>query len=376
MRKSAPLAILLLVAVAANVPVIAGTVFAVDGETQNIVKLDTATGTALGVIPTPEAASGGPDGLAASGPSLFFVNAIGSNLIHEVDAATGAGVDAYPAPLMAGGTDGLAYMDGFLYTLDSAADTIFRVETGSRQVAGSCSTGLWAVGGLAAEDGRLFATVGLTSIVELDPETCAVLGGPFASPGGDFLLGLAFDGTWLYASSYIGRTIFTLDPETGAVVDSFQPGFMASGLASTSAVASTTLSVSLDVRPDECANSLNVRSRGVVPVALLGGDGFDVGQIDLGTLRLEGVAPLRTDYRDWTRPGPCMGATPDGELDLAMHFDVEQLVAALEARHAPLDRGSSVTVQVEGRLLDGRLFTGEDTVSIQGQMDRGKAKGH
>ena len=63
------------------------------------------------------------------------------------------------------GTDGLAFMDGFLYTLDGTADTIFKVDHATGDVVSSCTTGMFAVGGLAAEDGRLFAVLGLTAVV-------------------------------------------------------------------------------------------------------------------------------------------------------------------------------------------------------------------
>jgi hypothetical protein len=365
MKTFATLSTLLTIAVTGAGNAVAGTVFAVDAQTQMIVRLDSATGAALGEVPTPGLASGGPDGLAASGSSLFFVNAIGSNVIHEVDANSGTDVDAFPAPLMAGGTDGLAYMDGFLYTLDGAADTIFKIDHVTGNVVSTCTTGMYAVGGLAAEDGRLFAVLGLTSVVEVDPETCAVLGGPFAAPGGDFVLGLAFDGTHLFASTFINPAVFVMDPETGAVLDSFQPGFTASGLAASSEVSAGSANVAVDFMPNSCANALNVSARARVTVVVVGSDELDVGRIDVTSVTLEGLEPLRSVYRDRAAPDRCRGLT-DGVLDLVLVFDSQAVMNALAAREAPVHHGAAATVHLQGAMHDGTLFAGEDKASFKG----------
>jgi hypothetical protein len=350
-------------------PVTAGTVYAIDGNTQTVVGFETATGTRNGSVPTPDLVSGA-DGLAAAGTTLYLVSANGSNVIHQFDAVTGVSVDAFPAPsLTGGGTDGLAFMDGFLYTLDSYSDTIFKVDLATGEVAGSCPTGLVAAGGLAAENGRLFAIAGLMSIVELDPESCAVLGGPFAAPGGDFLLGLAFDGTWLYASTYMSPAIYTMNPETGAVVDSFLPGFTPSGLASSAEAPASSIDVEIDFRPRNCLNYLNLNSNAAVTVVVLGTDAFDVGQVDVASVRVEGLEPVRTAYRDRGAPGQCRGL-PDGVLDLGVVMKADELLTALGERDIPMLHGMRVSVQVEGFLHDGTRFAGRDDVFLKGNPIR------
>jgi len=364
MRISALITVLLVGALGAHDVVTAGTVYAIDWDSQSVVGFETATGAQNGSVPTPDLVSGA-DGLAASGTTLYLVNANGSNLIHQFDAVSGASIDAFPAPLLAGGTDGLAFMDGFLYTLDSYADTVFKVDLSTGEVVGSCSTGTYAAGGLAAENGRLFAIMGLMSIVELDPDSCAVLGGPFAVPGGDFVLGLAFDGTWLYASTYVSPAIYTMDPETGVVVDSFQPGFIPSGLASSAEAVSTTVGVEFDFRPRSCLNSLNLGSSAAVMVVVLGTDALDVGQVDVASVRVEGLEPVRTLYRDRGAPGQCRGL-PDGVLDLVVVMKADELLAALRDRDVPMLHGMRVSVQVDGVLHDGTPFAGRDDVFLKG----------
>jgi len=368
MRILASITILLVAALGAHDAVIAGTVYAIDWDTESVVGFETATGARNGSVPTPGQVSGA-DGLAASGTTLYLVNANGSNLIHIFDAVTGAGIDAFPAPLLAGGTDGLAFMDGFLYTLDSYADTVFKVDMATGEVVGSCSTGMYAAGGLAAENGRLFVIAGLMSIVELDPDSCAVLGGPFAAPGGDFLLGLAFDGTWLYASTYISPAIYTMDPETGAVVDSFQPEFVPSGLASSAEAPSTSVGVEVDFRPRSCINFLNLNSNSTVRVVILGTDALDVGEVNAASVRVEGLEPVRTVYRDRGAPGQCRGL-PDGVLDLVVVMKAAELLAALHDRDIPMLHGMRVSVQVDGVLHDGTAFAGRDDVFLKGNPTR------
>ncbi len=81
-----------------------------------------------------------------------------------------------------------------------------------------------------------------------------------------------------------------------------------------------------DVKPGSEENPFNRNARGVLPAVLRGSAGFDVTQVDPATLRLAGVAPLRTSLEDVAEPLP-----PDGFTDLAMKFDAQALVAGIEA---------------------------------------------
>ena len=60
--------------------------------------------------------------------------------------------------------------------------------------------------------------------------------------------------------------------------------------------------VAVDIQPGSCPNPRNVESRGVWPVAILGSANFDVTAIDIPTVKLEGVAPLRWAYKDVATP--------------------------------------------------------------------------
>ncbi len=342
----------------------AGVLYAVDGTTQTIVKLDAATGAVLGSLPTPAPASGGADGLAAAGNELFFVSAA-SNVIHVLAADTGVALRAFPAPPETTGVDGLAVVDGVLYALDPATDTIVRVDPATGASLGSCATGLFAVGGLGGESGRLFALVELVAIVELDPSSCAVLGGPFAAPAGEFLLGLAFDGTRLYASGFPSGRIFALDPETGAVLDEFDAGFVASGLAASApAEPAPGPELAVDIEPGSCTNPVNLDARGLLPVAVYGTEALDVSQLDVGSLRLAGVAPRHARYADVGGGEACDLPLPDGKLDATLKFSLPELKNTLEALGVTLEPGTALALELAGRLLDGSPVAGSDTVRV------------
>jgi hypothetical protein len=98
--------------------------------------------------------------------------------------------------------------------------------------------------------------------------------------------------------------------------------------------------VPVDVKPGSCPNPLNFKSQGVLPIAILGTFDLDVTTIDPVTIRLEGVAPLRSSLEDVATPfEPFTGKThcemdcledgPDGWLDLTLKFKRQEIVAAL-----------------------------------------------
>lgn len=94
--------------------------------------------------------------------------------------------------------------------------------------------------------------------------------------------------------------------------------------------------VPVDIKPTSCPNPLNIKSKGVLPVAILGTEDFDVMNVDPTTVRLVGVAPLRWAYEDVATPVDqgsdrcdCTTLGPDGYLDLTLKFDTEAIVAVL-----------------------------------------------
>jgi hypothetical protein len=126
------------------------------------------------------------------------------------------------------------------------------------------------------------------------------------------------------------------------------------------------LAVGFDIKPGSCPNPLNNVSRGVLPVAVLGAEDFDVTTIDVASLKLEGVDPLRSDLEDVSGPFAaelcgCTASGPDGSLDLTLKFDTQDLMAAI----GPYPKGERV-LTLTGMLLDGTPIEGKDCVVVIG----------
>ena len=126
------------------------------------------------------------------------------------------------------------------------------------------------------------------------------------------------------------------------------------------------LGVSLDIKPGSCPNPINREPLGLLPAALLGTAGFDVHNVDLSSLRLEGVAPIRSGYADVAAPFAgevcgCSTGGPDGFLDLTLKFRAQDIISAI----GPSPSGGRV-LTLTGRLLDGTAIEGLDCVITVG----------
>jgi hypothetical protein len=117
----------------------------------------------------------------------------------------------------------------------------------------------------------------------------------------------------------------------------------------------------LDIKPGSCPNPINTNiphssnaNGGVLPVAVLGSEEFDVYAIDISSLELEGVSPLRHGYKDIAAPPDstdecaCSEAGPDGYTDLTLKFARMDIVAGLGKVS-----GNSVPLTLTGQMMDG-----------------------
>lgn len=129
------------------------------------------------------------------------------------------------------------------------------------------------------------------------------------------------------------------------------------------------ISVFFDIKPTSCPNPLNRKSKGVLPVAILGTEDFDVTTIDPLTVRLslggnEVAAPLRSDFEDVATPYEgdeceCHELGPDGYMDLTLKFSTQDLVG--------LDLNSYEVGDVVPLILTGNLLESADDTPIIGQ---------
>lgn len=143
--------------------------------------------------------------------------------------------------------------------------------------------------------------------------------------------------------------------------------------------------VNVDVHPGSCPNPLNVKSTGVLPVALLGTQEWPVYDLDPESVRVwreessgnligGNVEPLRYSYEDTATPFDptdetecCHNATGDGIADMNVKFDTSAIVddLGLNDVHDMTTIYLKLTVNVvdgEGTVLD--TVIGGDCVLI------------
>ncbi|MCK4773241.1 MAG: hypothetical protein KAT30_00595, partial [Candidatus Krumholzibacteria bacterium] len=143
---------------------------------------------------------------------------------------------------------------------------------------------------------------------------------------------------------------------------------------------------SLDIKPGSCPNPFNIKwlentdkengikyaalkKGGVLPVAIAGSENFDVTEVDVSTLFLEGVAPLRSSLEDVTRPADggeecaCATGGPDGHMDLNLKFSRREIAVVI----GPAEHREVVILSITGSMVDGTSFEASDCVTVLGR---------
>jgi glyoxylase-like metal-dependent hydrolase (beta-lactamase superfamily II) len=147
------------------------------------------------------------------------------------------------------------------------------------------------------------------------------------------------DGTVTYAPN---TGFFGTDSFTYAVSDG-------RGGTDTAAVTVTvnplTIQVEIDIKPGSETNPINLGSNGVVPVAVLTNSQFDAGMVNPETVLFAGAAAKKWLLQD---------VDGDGDFDLLLHFDTEELDLT----------ASSTEATLSGQTTDGHEITGTDAVRI------------
>ncbi|MBL7075456.1 T9SS type A sorting domain-containing protein [candidate division KSB1 bacterium] len=137
----------------------------------------------------------------------------------------------------------------------------------------------------------------------------------------------------------------------------------------------TIVEVDIDIKPQRCPNRLNVRREKRLKVAILGTQDFDVNDIDVTTIELQGVAPKRWRIRDVSTPVAdpedvcdCTSDGRDGFNDLKLEFKTREIVEAL----GDVEDGDEVVLTLTANLNDGTPIEGYDCVIIINRRHSGK----
>lgn len=110
-------------------------------------------------------------------------------------------------------------------------------------------------------------------------------------------------------------------------------------------VESNLVELTIDIKPGGYPNSINVGSKGVVPVAILTTEEFDAATVDPATVLFAGASPLRWAWED---------VDYDGDVDLLLQFKTQEL---------NLTEGSTEAT-LTGYTFDELPVQGSDTVNI------------
>jgi hypothetical protein len=129
------------------------------------------------------------------------------------------------------------------------------------------------------------------------------------------------------------------------------------------------INLAVDIKPGGCPNPLNVKSSGVLPVAVLGSEDFDVITIEASSIRLAGVEPVRSSYEDVAtaitegNECECNMEGPDGYTDLTLKFKTQEIVAVL----GEVNHGDVLGLTIEGLLSNGTVIKGTDCILVVGR---------
>ncbi len=205
----------------------------------------------------------------------------------------------------------------------------------------------------------------------------APLGGNELAFGPPIAFSVGADPNFVVSADFNGDGVFDL-VTVNADADQVTGGSVTVLLASPPAFAG--LLVSLDIKPGGCPNSLNRKSHGVLPVALVGTSGFDAAMIDVASVlisRVDGIGGSVAPNEG--PPGPhsvledvatpfdgelcgCHDLEGDGILDLSMKFRTQRIVEELQFSDLP--GGAFVGLVVSGTLVDGTPFMASDCIRI------------
>jgi hypothetical protein len=315
------------------------------------------------------ASGAGPTGVAVDAAGKIWATGYYSRKVYRIDPTAG--------PI---GADGITPIGAVDFTSVDLGGNLYNYSdmTGSTLI-GAPDNGTWTVvydsgvideqwgtaSWTAAEPGDSLIGVSVASSTDgttFTPEVSVTNGNAF----------IVADGRYLRASVSFARSTTT---------DADGDGTNDTPILYDLTLATALIEVSVDIKPQSCPNPLrvNFRGKGVLPVAILGSENFDVLDIDVDTITLEGVAPLRSSVGDVSTPFEgedcdCGTDGPDGIPDLTLKFDRQEILTALEATYddlTELPNRTELAVILFAKTNGGTLVSGQDCLRL---LNRGSNK--
>jgi len=375
--------------------------------------IDTETDTVTDTV----AVGSGPTGVAVnSGGTRVYVTNRLEDTVSVIDTSTNTVVDTVTVEDQPRGV-AVHPAGTFAYVTNRVVDSVSVIETTTNTVIASVPVGDHP-SYLAFDPVGTFAYVANTrsdTVSVIDTATNTEID---AVPVGDGPMAVAVHpaGTHVYVTNYLNDTLSIIDTATNTVVDTVAVGNNPRGVAvhpagtriyvanksdNTVSIIDTATNteidtvvvgnlpyalgnfigppqdiiVDIDIKPASCPNPLNVKSKGVLPVAIVTTENFDASQVDPASVLLAGVSPLRWDWEDVATPfepyigkEDCYECTDqggaDGWTDLTLKFDTQEVVEAL----GDVEDGECVVLELCGTLLEdfgGIPIVGEDVVLIK-----------
>jgi hypothetical protein len=308
---------------------------------------------------------------------------ISKGSLLTVDPCTGLGTFVDPELENQGQMAALAFhpdgrlfgLDASFYTIDPATGVATNIGSIGVRIGGADFHPVTGVlYGAELGGSKRFGTINIETGAFTEIDTLAL---------GQSIMGtIAFDPSdnKLYgASQYDGGSLFEIDITTAAV-SNFVPvtGITPQGMGWAPVCGQgggdcglvEEPEVTLVIKPGGCPNPLNPRSKGVTPMALLGADGLSVEDIDVSSIEINGVSPLRSNYEDVGGPAgetmedcECAEGDYDDIMDLTLKFSTQELLATLGS----LSRGDVVELTLTGVMSDSTAFEASECMVIVGR---------
>lgn len=299
------------------------------------------------------------------GGSVEFLKAYNNSLAFVSGGSIGSRLEAWDnsqATVSGGSVFGVVTARSSLFTMsDGTIERYMSCDENSQVVISGGSIGSVSSDWLDVHDNSQLLIIGGT----IDVTLWAYDNGQITLFGNDF----AIDGIPVDYGQYSGRYRWSTLTGTlfnGEILDCY---FSIYDDASIILAPKPAIEVYVDIKPVDCPNPLNVKSKSVLPVAILGTEDFDVNTIDIASVRLDGVAPVRSSYEDVGAPladaneCECTTEGPDGYLDLTLKFKTQEIVEAI----GEVNHGEVLPMVLTGVLSDETPIEGADCIVIRGK---------